>query len=104
MRSSVVLPQPEGPSSVKNSPASIDEADVVDGREVAEAARDIPDFEKRHLLRTGAERKLEGMKKRAIVANRGLGEAEENGAPKWSAIFYPKRSKDQPTTNNLRPK
>ena len=48
IRSSVVLPQPEGPSSVKNSPASIAEAHAVDGGEVAEAARHVPDLEERH--------------------------------------------------------
>ena len=52
MRSSVVLPQPDGPSRVKNSPASIAEADAVDGDEVAEAARDVLNLEQRHQAET----------------------------------------------------
>ena len=36
MRSSVVLPQPDGPTMVKNSPSAIVEVDAVDGGEGAE--------------------------------------------------------------------
>ena len=42
IRSTVVLPLPDGPSSEKNSPSSIDEVDAVDGDDVAERL-DEPD-------------------------------------------------------------
>ena len=40
MRRQVVLPEPEGPSSVKNSPASIVQVDAVDGAH--RRARPVP--------------------------------------------------------------
>ena len=43
MRSSVVLPQPEGPSSVKNSPSRDGDRDVVDGAHGAEGPADAID-------------------------------------------------------------
>ena len=49
MRSSVVLPQPDGPSSVKNSPSPTVEVDIVDGAHRAEAARDARDDDAAHL-------------------------------------------------------
>ena len=48
MRSRVVLPQPEGPEQGEELAGLDAEADVVDGDEIAEAARDVGNFEKRH--------------------------------------------------------
>ncbi len=45
MRSSVVLPQPEGPSSATSSPEGNVQADVVQRGEAAEALRDVADFD-----------------------------------------------------------
>ena len=43
IRSSVVLPEPEGPNSASNSPRGDFETHVVERREVAEALRDVLD-------------------------------------------------------------
>jgi hypothetical protein len=40
MRRQVVLPEPDGPSSVKNSPSEDVETDVVDGFHVAKVTAD----------------------------------------------------------------
>ena len=45
MRSSVVLPLPEGPTMVKNSPSPIVEIDAVDRREGAEGLGELAQFE-----------------------------------------------------------
>ena len=45
MRSSVVLPEPEGPSSATSSPVSTCEVDVVDRDEAAEALGDAGEFD-----------------------------------------------------------
>ncbi len=45
MRSSVVLPEPDGPSSASSSPVSHVEVDVVDRDEVAEALVDAAQFD-----------------------------------------------------------
>ena len=47
MRSVVVLPQPEGPSSVRNSPERDLEVDGVDRRDLAEALRDSAELDVR---------------------------------------------------------
>ena len=41
IRSVVVLPQPDGPSSEKNSPGPIIEVDVVDGDDLAEHLAEV---------------------------------------------------------------
>ena len=41
MRSSVVLPEPDGPSSATSSPVSMSQADVVERDEVAELLADV---------------------------------------------------------------
>ena len=49
MRSSVVLPQPEAPSSAKNSPRADVERDMIDRAEIAEFFRHALDAEQRHV-------------------------------------------------------
>ena len=53
IRSVVVLPQPEGPRSEKNSPGSIDEVDVVDGDEVAELLAQAGELDPTAVIRVG---------------------------------------------------
>jgi hypothetical protein len=45
MRSSVVLPQPEGPSRATSSPVGMSRVDVVERDEIAEALGDVADFD-----------------------------------------------------------
>ena len=51
MRSVVVLPQPDGPSSAKNLPLSIVERQVVDRDDVVEALRDVLEPDVRSVMR-----------------------------------------------------
>ena len=48
MRKVVVLPQPDGPSSVTNSPCADAQIDVVDGGEVAEMPAHLLEHNVRH--------------------------------------------------------
>ncbi len=50
IRSVVVLPQPLGPSRVKNSPEAELEAEVVDGDEVTEALAHAPKLDARYIV------------------------------------------------------
>ena len=55
MRSVVVLPQPDGPTIVKNSPGGIVEVDAIDGHDVVAEALDErlePDLAALHLHQT----------------------------------------------------
>ena len=45
MRSNVVLPQPDGPSSATSSPVGKVERDIVERREAAERLADVLDFD-----------------------------------------------------------
>ena len=59
MRSVVVLPEPDGPSIVKNSPAGDVEVDAVDRDDVAVALGQASDADVGRARRSGAKRLLQ---------------------------------------------
>ena len=48
MRSSVVLPQPDGPSSTRNSPSARGQIDAIDGGDAIEALAQVADLDDGH--------------------------------------------------------
>ena len=53
MRSSVDLPQPDGPTSTTNSPSSISDIDAVDDLDRSEGLSDVADLDGSHAVPPG---------------------------------------------------